>query len=342
MSKVYCINCGHENKDTNKKCTNCHTVLKQEEHLWKEYLYNHVKDDLKGKVTDKWISLIKNYVFSHLYGVVITSLVIITGGTFVYNTVSNNYIEEVSENPLISIRGEEIEVNEKIEELYKFNQLNYDSAVPMSLYLGKKVTYESFTDNERLQLAYMSLDYKDKFNERIYINDCEEVKDYEGRYALCNSELNDFVVGEIAFDHYIMKKEVLENSYHKLFGSDKKLPKDTFKVHYSLECEYSDKASSYLCYSLPAGWLGIPVENTEIYKVYKKENEIVIYDYFVHLDPTYNDSVYTGYDRETQISDSTSDYDITKGSLFRHVYKKDKDGNYYWFSSEKVNGVNEE
>lgn len=78
MSKIYCVFCGTENKVEDKKCSKCKKELNPLEHPFKDYIYNHIKDDLKGKATDSIISLLKNFIKSHLYGSLMTAAIIFT------------------------------------------------------------------------------------------------------------------------------------------------------------------------------------------------------------------------------------------------------------------------
>ena len=46
--------------------------MRPKEHLLKEYLYRNTKNKLKGKIEDSFLSVLKNWILSHLYGLVVT------------------------------------------------------------------------------------------------------------------------------------------------------------------------------------------------------------------------------------------------------------------------------
>lgn len=71
-SKSYCPHCGQVQEPEATVCPYCHKALDEKEHLFREYLINHTKDKLKGSAEDKLYDLIKNFLVSHLYGVVVT------------------------------------------------------------------------------------------------------------------------------------------------------------------------------------------------------------------------------------------------------------------------------
>ncbi len=46
--------------------------MHEKDHLLKEYLYKKTKGKLKGKLEDSFLSVLKNWILSHLYGFVVT------------------------------------------------------------------------------------------------------------------------------------------------------------------------------------------------------------------------------------------------------------------------------
>ena len=75
---IYCIFCGAKNISTDTKCVECKKDLHPKNEPFKDFLYSHIKDDLKGKVEDNIFSYIKNYIISHLYGAAMTVSIIFT------------------------------------------------------------------------------------------------------------------------------------------------------------------------------------------------------------------------------------------------------------------------
>ncbi len=70
--KKYCIFCGAENTADADTCCVCGRTMNPEEHLLKEYLYRKTKGKLQGKAEDSFLSVLKNWILSHLYGLVVT------------------------------------------------------------------------------------------------------------------------------------------------------------------------------------------------------------------------------------------------------------------------------
>lgn len=99
---VFCIECGKQNLQWNKKCKYCNKQLHQKKHLLRDFLYKNIKDNLKDKVIDNIFSILKNYILSHLYGTVLIATVIFTTASIILNTVANNVeIKEIETRPLV-------------------------------------------------------------------------------------------------------------------------------------------------------------------------------------------------------------------------------------------------
>lgn len=82
--KKYCIYCGTEHAIEETVCRKCAKKLDPEENLLKDYLIAKTKDKLKGTVEDNLFELIKNYLLSHLYGVVVSVSVVFLATTSVF------------------------------------------------------------------------------------------------------------------------------------------------------------------------------------------------------------------------------------------------------------------
>lgn len=100
-NQIYCIHCGTENKLDNKKCIKCHKKLNPKDRPLLNYLKSKITDELKGNIEDNIISIITNYIKSHLYGFILTCSVIASATCVIVNTIDNNYIEKVTEKPTI-------------------------------------------------------------------------------------------------------------------------------------------------------------------------------------------------------------------------------------------------
>ena len=72
----YCINCGKQIADELDVCPFCSGKTNIKDNSLLDYMFNHIKGDLKSKTEDKLISIIKNYLLSHLYGTVMVISVV--------------------------------------------------------------------------------------------------------------------------------------------------------------------------------------------------------------------------------------------------------------------------
>ena len=75
---IYCAFCGAENIKDDTNCKKCKKDLHPKNEPFKDFLYTHIKDDLKGKVEDSIISYLKNFIISHLYGIAMTLSIVFT------------------------------------------------------------------------------------------------------------------------------------------------------------------------------------------------------------------------------------------------------------------------
>ena len=80
---IYCVFCGTENIATDTNCKKCKKDLHQKDEPFKDFLYRHIKDDLKGKLKDNIFSYLKNFIISNLYGTAMAVTVIFTVATII-------------------------------------------------------------------------------------------------------------------------------------------------------------------------------------------------------------------------------------------------------------------
>lgn len=98
----FCTSCGKQNHSRYKKCKHCKKDLHQKNHLLRDYMVDNIKDDLKGKVTDKLYSIIKNYLLSHIYGSILVATVVITSASVIFNNVTNKVeIQKIETRPVV-------------------------------------------------------------------------------------------------------------------------------------------------------------------------------------------------------------------------------------------------
>ena len=88
MKKKYCIFCGEEIKEEAKKCKKCKKPINPKYLLLKEYIGDHLKDDIKCNIEDSILDFLKAWIVSHLYGIGITAAIIFTVTTVITKTIT--------------------------------------------------------------------------------------------------------------------------------------------------------------------------------------------------------------------------------------------------------------
>jgi len=94
MEKKYCIYCGTENSWQAKFCTHCGKEMNPQENLLIDFLVKRTKDKFKGSAEDSLYEALKNFLLSHLYGVMLT--VSFVSALAVTSYASDGYITEMS------------------------------------------------------------------------------------------------------------------------------------------------------------------------------------------------------------------------------------------------------
>ena len=90
-NKVYCIYCGSANNIKDKKCHNCGKKLKNHDYELLKFIGGEVKDNAKDSVIDYIIGFIQNLFTNHIYGVILTLAVVVSGTSVIIN---NNTSDE--------------------------------------------------------------------------------------------------------------------------------------------------------------------------------------------------------------------------------------------------------
>lgn len=354
MSKIYCVHCGKENNDNKEKCKYCNHELNSKDHLWKDYIYDHIKDDLKGKVTDKTIALITNFIKSHMYGTIMTILIVGFGTIGVIKSTTNNFLDKVSSSSDIAYLKEISLASEEVIKAHEIVTINYDLILEdyddikendEGFYIDKYVDYNSFSNKTRL---YLTTRISDIAKTSYDFTNCDGIKDYANLYNWCKEDISGsgLYFGEdyvSAMGFYKIDGTTLETNYHNIWGDDKKINHEDFIIKYNSSCEYSRESNDYLCYMLPEGWPAIPQEITKMIKAETIKDTMYLYDYYV----TSSDS---GTFKDKYLTKKISDIDykeiyfankedmsiLKKGQVYKHTFKKNRNGTFYWVSSTPV------
>ncbi len=100
-NKLYCIECGFENKAGNKFCGKCGRSLEQQDDELKNYLIAKAKDkaegEVKGRATNAILEFLQKFLNSKAYGIILSLSVVAGVGTIAAG--GTGYIKEFSGYP---------------------------------------------------------------------------------------------------------------------------------------------------------------------------------------------------------------------------------------------------
>ena len=206
----------------------------------------------------------------------------------------------------------------------------------LSNYADKKITTKDLDDTTKLCLAYQKINTKNAPVEEYDKTKKKETCNVDN--MIFGSEENEDKCSVVK-----IKKNIIEKTYQKLFGENINT-KDAFNYDNSHICYLKD--DYYYC-GKSETYTYVIDGTTAIYRIIDKAIEkgstITIYDYFLKInsDECYknyttldkNDNCTKNYNEKSKI-----DYNFMKkyGTMYKHIYQKDKNGNYYWVSSTPV------
>ena len=194
-----------------------------------------------------------------------------------------------------------------VKELYSYvGNSDLEKCGGLVFYNDSKVDYNSLSNDTKICLAYTQVK--------------KEVKE------------------EIKLD-----KDLVNENYKKIFGKEidayDKFQLDNITVCYLNDDSYYCGLSEEYTYTIGAE----PHTYRAIKDSFKKNNEIIIYDYFLKV---INNECYTSYVKDSKNDKCTKalennknvEYKFLKkyGTQYKHIFKKDNNV-YHWVSSEKIN-----
>ena len=241
---------------------------------------------------------------------------------------------------LLIKKGIPINANGKtVKELYSYvGNSDLEKCEGLVFYSDGKVNYDNLSNEAKICLAYSQVNEEDKTETKL---------DKNKKGNTCTLK-DDFV---FATDNYEDKictlsktnKDLVNENYKKMFGKEidtyDKFQLDNTTICYLDEDSYYCGLSEEYTYTIGAD----PHTYRVIKDTFKKNDEIIIYDYFLKV---VNDECYTSYVKDSKNDKCTKalenkknvNYKFLKknGTKYKHVFKKDNN-NYYWVSSEKIN-----
>lgn len=242
---------------------------------------------------------------------------------------------------------EEVYPNETIKKLHHMIEPyfipdiypDFESYEDSNFYMDKVVKYENLSDQSRLYYAYKTIENI----ERRWFTSCDELKGYsylkEDIATTCKKSAGEIIAKDQSSEEWFfnnVNKETLEKAYHDMYGEDKKLPLKDFTMGVTGICVYSKIKNDYLCFDQTGGDTYPGYGEVEFEKYEEKEDSIEIYDRYLWIEYDVNGDVYykSRFNKNEKLDSTNKDF--SKGALYKHTFKKDNNGNYYWYSSERV------
>lgn len=239
-----------------------------------------------------------------------------------------------------TLNGKKLDTNStQINELYSYLGSNdLEVCNGLSIYSEKEINYDNIDNNIRICNAYSLLNIdetsivkidKTKKNNTCSVN--ENIK-----FATDNYDDDICTITKV-------ESEKINEQYKKMYG--KKIENyEQFQLNPTTVCYY-DEEGYYYCglsesftYTIGAE----PQTYRTIKNASKKNDEIIIFDYFMKI---VNNECFTTYDGNNKNNicsnvfneDIKVDYDFLKkyGTLYKHTFKE-SNGSYYWVKSEPV------
>jgi len=89
-NNIYCVHCGKKNEvlKQNKNCMLCKKNLYEKSHELRDYLYDKVKDEVKGNIEENVINFITALIKKYLYGITVTASVVFAATSITVNAIN--------------------------------------------------------------------------------------------------------------------------------------------------------------------------------------------------------------------------------------------------------------
>jgi hypothetical protein len=93
--ETYCVKCGAKVTADTAVCPTCRQKLPAKDRLLLNFLWEHTKDKIKGDIEDSVFETIKNFLLSHLYGLVVGLSLIVVAAVAIFNPAVDAHIRKV-------------------------------------------------------------------------------------------------------------------------------------------------------------------------------------------------------------------------------------------------------
>lgn len=269
---------------------------------------------------------------------IIFILLLVIAGIFVYYNIANkNDTDNTFENSILSenkdgkeevieedediikeSKTEEIDVNsELVQKLYKLI-LKDNECIETIAYQNQKVTISNLENKAKLMTIFENMENSEATSTKTIKTDYEDM------------------------NQYYFSKEKVEEKAKQIFGNQVSITHETLPNLLARQIVF--KNGEYLKVDINGGGGFLWEYSTEkLIKAEKKKDEIYLYDKYIHVvrddDDYQKNTIYNASDRKkvlgTDISGMPIDINKVKGvNTFKHTFKKNTAGTYYWVSTE--------
>ena len=254
------------------------------------------------------------------------------------NTNSENVTNNENTNTLKQPKVTSLDIeSEEVKNLYKYI-MKINTNQEELVYRSTKVTEKDLNNQLKLMTIFENVDE----------SDASEIK--------MLTDENGYEV-----EHTYYTKETIEEVAKKVFGDDVTITHESCESFFASARDYKDGV--YDCYEYEGGG-GVLWEasTSKLISAEQSGDEIYIYDKYVHLIEVENIidgtnyagtyDIYEASDRQVKMAervdfsannlydgdkiDNIENYLGRKLTTFKHTYKKNADGQYYWYSTEPV------
>lgn len=254
------------------------------------------------------------------------------------NTNSENVTNNENTNTLEQPKVTSLDIeSEGVKNLYKYI-MKINTNQEELVYRSTKVTEKDLNNQLKLMTIFENVDE----------SDASEIK--------MLTDENGYEV-----EHTYYTKETIEEVAKKVFGDDVTITHESCESIFASARDYKDGV--YDCYEYEGGG-GVLWEasTSKLISAEQSGDEIYIYDKYVHLIEVENiidgtnyagtHDIYEASDRQVKMAervdfsannlydgdkiDNIENYLGRKLTTFKHTYKKNSDGQYYWYSTEPV------
>lgn len=242
----------------------------------------------------------------------------------------------------LTIKDKNLDLNSKeVGDLYKYlGEVDINHCGGLITYSDKEITQKSLSEEERLCMAYYQVEDNNKKQESMKSTG-KNNKDIK----ICKVGEKTTIVADEEDDkkctYEMIKEKDLKESYQKIYGKEI----DSNKPFYITSKEICRKeGETYYCGTAETFQYSILPETT-IYRLMNKaikklNGDINLYDYFLKVsDKTCyaknnNEETKECSDALKKQKEIDQKFISKYGSIYKHTFKKDANGNYYWYKSE--------